>query len=81
MKVCDRCVMQKATFYLRLISGGDCLQESWQLCGDCFTYVIEDAKKGVNNYLPPSLSQFCPSLTPDQRKQVGLYILSRGKQP
>ena len=78
MKLCDRCVKNEANNRLELRSS-EAVQNSWELCDTCFGFLCEEFAKAVEGYRPPELREFCPSLTPDQAKQVEQYIVSRSK--
>ena len=78
MLQCDRCVRAEAKHILKLESD-DCLFHKWAVCGECLNYVVSESQKAVENYCRDHLREFCPSLTPDQAKQIELYVQSRKK--
>lgn len=79
MLMCDRCVINQANHVLKLVGAADLKYGSWTLCDGCFNHMCGETRKIVEGYCPPGLLEFCPSLTPEQAKQVEKYVASRSK--
>lgn len=84
MKICDRCIHREPVAVIRVmrISGVDEVQTTtaWELCEECATEVWQAATREAGRKVYKKLDELCPSLTPDQARQVEQYIEWRLQQ-
>lgn len=71
MLLCDGCCKKAEAVFK--ITTNDTEQAKWSMCWDCVKAVMGVVMTKVDN-LTPRLRDACPSLTPDQSRQVEAYL-------
>ena len=77
MLLCDGCCKNATTAFR--ITTGDTEQAKYALCWDCVEAVMKDVMFRIDQRCP-KLREACPSLTPDQARQVEAYIARKAME-